>query len=104
MILSAVHDRPVVKVSELCEITGASEATIRRDIAALHSEQKLTRVHGGVEAINPAGRGGLAGQTYAVNETRNAAEKRAIARAAVEMCDDGEPIIIEVAAWRDDFE
>ncbi len=37
---------------------------------------------------------GLAGRPFAVNETFRIAEKRAIARRAVEMCDDGDSIII----------
>ena len=32
VILSAVQDKPLVTVTDLCAMTGASEATIRRDI------------------------------------------------------------------------
>ena len=39
VILSAVEDRPVVTVIDACNLTGASEATIRRDIANLHIEK-----------------------------------------------------------------
>ena len=94
VILSAVQDRPVVTVIELCNMTGASEATTRRDIATLHMQKKLRRVRGGAEAINPPQFVGLAGRTFAVNETLRSAEKQAIARAAVELCNDGDPIII----------
>ena len=61
IILSAVQDRPVVTVLELCRMTGASEATIRRDISALHEAKKLRRVRGGVEALHPNQLPGLAG-------------------------------------------
>jgi len=94
IILSAVQDRPVVTVVDLCSLTGASEATIRRDIAALHLEKKLRRVRGGAESVNPPQFVGLAGRPFSVNQTINIAQKQAIARAAVEMCEDGEPIII----------
>jgi DeoR family ulaG and ulaABCDEF operon transcriptional repressor len=94
VILSAVQDRAVVTVIDLCNLTGASEATIRRDIAALHMQQKVRRVRGGVEALTPPNFVGLAGRTFAVNETLRIKEKQAIARAAVEMCADGDPIII----------
>jgi len=94
VILSAAQSRPVVTVAELCEVTGSSEATIRRDIAALHVQGKLRRVRGGAEAINPPAQGGLMGRPFSVNETINIAQKRAIARVAAEMCRDGEPIII----------
>jgi DeoR family ulaG and ulaABCDEF operon transcriptional repressor len=94
IILSAVQDRPVVTVVDLCSLTGASEATIRRDIASLHMQKKLRRVRGGAEAITPPQFVGLAGRPFAVNETLHGHEKRAIARAAVDLCEDGDPIII----------
>jgi DeoR family ulaG and ulaABCDEF operon transcriptional repressor len=94
IILSAVQERPVVTVQELVELTSSSEATIRRDIAALHVQKRLRRVRGGAEAITPPQFVGLAGRPFSVNETLNAAKKRAIAREAVELCKDGEPIII----------
>ena len=94
IIQSAVEDRPVVTVLELCSLTGASEATIRRDIASLHDAKKLRRIRGGAEAINPPQFVGLAGRTFAVNETMHMRQKQAIARAAVEMVDDGDAIII----------
>jgi len=94
LILSAVQERPVVTVAELVDMTGTSEATIRRDIAALHIEGRLRRVRGGAEALHPPQFLGLAGRPFRVSETVNLAAKRAIARAAVEMCRDGESVII----------
>jgi DeoR family ulaG and ulaABCDEF operon transcriptional repressor len=94
IILSAVQDRPVATVVDLVALTGASEATVRRDIAALHVQKRLRRVRGGAEAIAPPQFVGLAGRPFSVNETINAAQKRAIARAAVDLCEDGDPIII----------
>ena len=94
VILSAVQDRPVVTVVELCGMTGASEATIRRAIATLHMQKKLRRVRGGAEAITPPQFVGLAGRPFAVNQTMRIREKQAIARKAVEMCEDGDSIIV----------
>ncbi len=94
LILSSVQDRPVVTVPDLVNLTGVSEATIRRDIATLHMQNKLRRVRGGAEAITPPQFVGLAGRTFAVNETMGIKQKQAIARAAVELCADGDPIII----------
>lgn len=94
LILAAVHDRPVVTVQEMVELTESSEATIRRDIAALHMAKKLRRVRGGAESISPPQFVGLAGRPFALNETANITQKRAIAREAVALCDDGESIII----------
>ncbi len=81
-------------VVDLCSLTGASGATVRRDIATLHMQKKLRRVRGGAEAMTPQTFTGLAGRPFALNETINIAAKQAIARAAVDLCDDGEPIII----------
>ena len=94
IILSAVQDRPVVTVADLCGLTGASEATVRRDIAALHVAKKLRRVRGGAEALAPNRFPGLAGRPFSVNQTLHARQKQAIARAAVDLCDEGDAIII----------
>ncbi|WP_299285773.1 DeoR/GlpR family DNA-binding transcription regulator [uncultured Tateyamaria sp.] len=94
IILSAVEERPVVTVADLCSLTGASEATIRRDIATLDQDKQLRRVRGGAEALNPPQFVGLAGRPFSVNETMRIEEKQAIAAAAVDLCDDGDAIII----------
>ncbi|SIN99403.1 DeoR/GlpR family DNA-binding transcription regulator [Vannielia litorea] len=94
VILSAVQDRPVATVSELVALTGSSEATIRRDIATLHMAKRLRRVRGGAEAVGPSPLPGLAGRPYSVNQTMNIAQKQAIAREAVALCEEGEPVII----------
>lgn len=94
IILSAVQDRPVVTVQELVALTDSSEATIRRDIAQLHVQKKLRRVRGGAESIHPPQFVGLAGRPFSVNETINIAQKRAIAQKAVELCEDGDAIIV----------
>lgn len=94
IIISAVQDRPVVSVAEMVELTGASEATIRRDVAALHLQKKLRRVRGGAESIAPPQFSALAGRPFSVNETRFLTRKRAIAREAAALCRDGDSIII----------
>jgi len=94
VILAAVQSRSMASVSDLVELTGSSEATIRRDIAALHVQGKLRRLRGGAEAVNPPSQPGLLGRPFSVNETINTALKRAIAKEAVALCEDGEPIII----------
>jgi DeoR family ulaG and ulaABCDEF operon transcriptional repressor len=94
LILSAVQDRPVATIGELVELTGTSEATIRRDISALHVQGKLRRVRGGAEALHPPQFVGIAGRPFKVSETVNIENKRAIARAAVALCVDGDSIIM----------
>ena len=94
VILSAVQDRSLVTVGDLCALTGASEATVRRDINTLDEQKRLRRIRGGAEALTTTPFIGLAGRPFSYNETQNIAEKQAIAAAAVELCFDGEPIII----------
>ena len=50
-ILAAVEKRRAISVAELCRETGASEATIRRDLLLLDRQGKLTKVHGGAMAL-----------------------------------------------------
>ena len=47
LILQALREKRAVGVPELCILTGASEATIRRDLGALDSQGRLSKVHGG---------------------------------------------------------
>ena len=84
----------MVTVADLVALTAPSEATIRRDIATLHVQKKLRRVRGGAESIHPPQFVGIAGRPFSVNETMNIAQKRAIAREAAALCQDGDAIII----------
>jgi DeoR family ulaG and ulaABCDEF operon transcriptional repressor len=94
LILSAVQERPVATIGELVEMTATSEATIRRDISALHVQGRLRRVRGGAEALHPPQFVGIAGRPFKVSEAVNVEKKRAIAEAAVNLCADGNSIIM----------
>ncbi|SCX20728.1 DeoR/GlpR family DNA-binding transcription regulator [Agrobacterium rosae] len=94
IILSAIQEKPVVTVQDIAELTDASEATIRRDIASLHVQGKLRRVRGGAEAVHPPQLGNLAARPFRVSESVNIDKKRAISRKAVDLCEEGDAIII----------
>jgi DeoR family ulaG and ulaABCDEF operon transcriptional repressor len=94
IILSALEGRPVATVGDLIQLTGVSEATVRRDIATLHLQKRLRRVRGGAESVTPTQYVGINARPFAVNESIRLAEKRAIAREAVNLCRDGDAIII----------
>ena len=94
IILSAVQEKPVITIQDIADLTEASEATIRRDIASLHVKGKLRRVRGGAEAVHPPQLTPLAGRHFHVSESENADKKRAIAREAVALCEEGDAIII----------
>lgn len=50
-IIGLVEERGSVTVQELMDLLAASESTIRRDLTALHSSNRLIKVHGGAIAI-----------------------------------------------------
>jgi DeoR family transcriptional regulator, ulaG and ulaABCDEF operon transcriptional repressor len=94
MILRLLEERSIVGVSDLVELLSSSDATVRRDIAALAEEGKLRRVRGGAEAINPRLEAHLVGMPYVMSEEVAVAQKRAIARAASGLIGDNDSIII----------
>lgn len=94
MILAQIERASVVTVTQLVELLEVSEATVRRDIAHLHKNKKLRRIRGGAEGLNPNDSPRLAGRPFALDETLHVKKKRAIARAAASLCNDGDSIII----------
>lgn len=50
-ILQQLSQHRTVSVTDLCKITGASEATIRRDLNALARKRQLVKVHGGATSL-----------------------------------------------------
>jgi DeoR family ulaG and ulaABCDEF operon transcriptional repressor len=94
LILKTAEERSVVSVTDLCDLLGASEATIRRDIVAMAERGEIRRVRGGVEALEPRYQPQLVGRPFAVSQEVQAPQKRAIARVAAGMMRRGESIII----------
>ncbi len=94
IILETLQMRPVATVQELTGATGGSEATIRRDLAALASQGRLRKLRGGAEALQPPHLVAFNSQRGLGSNTPFSPEKRAIGRKAVDMCRDGDAIII----------
>lgn len=94
LIRNLAEDRSVVSVSELVDLLSASEATIRRDIAAMADRGEVRRVRGGAEALRPRHQAHLGAAHFATEERVAFAEKRAIARAAAAMLEDGDSIVV----------
>lgn len=106
IIVAEAEEKPVVKLSYLVNLLDASEATIRRDINELHEQGKLRKVRGGAEALNPPSHNSLAGRPYSVNQGLNTEAKRAIAREAVSLVEDGTSITISggtTAFWMAEY-
>ena len=83
IILQELNEHRAAGVPRLCELTGASEATIRRDLNALARQGKLNKVHGGAVASG----GEFLGEEPDVDtkERLHQPEKERIARYAADL-------------------
>ena len=83
IILSVLSANSSVSVTELTELIGASESTIRRDLLTLAKMGKLKKVHGGAVSMEP----NILLQEPDVDEKMklNASAKERIAKYAAEM-------------------
>jgi DeoR family ulaG and ulaABCDEF operon transcriptional repressor len=96
LILDILDEITFASVKQLCVQLGASEATIRRDLIKLASLQHITKIRGGAEALRTKNGPDfkLAGNAFFVAKEKNLEPKRAIAKAAASMCQNGDGIII----------
>ena len=88
-----------LSIADLMAATGVSAASARRDAGRLAQAGYGERVHGGIQALGGAlsrrmTQESLGTQAFDVSRAINVEAKRAIARRAVEMCVDGDAIII----------
>ena len=94
LILKLVDERSIISIGQLVELLNASDATVRRDINALAEQGQLKRVRGGAESVQPRYETHLAGIPFSLSQGMNSAQKRDIARAAADLVEPGESIII----------
>jgi DeoR family fructose operon transcriptional repressor len=88
-IAELVRDRGSVRASELTDLFGVTDETIRRDLTQLADLGVLNRAHGG--AIAPT----HAESDLALRLREHEAEKVDIAQAAAELVNDGSTIIVD---------
>lgn len=102
-IIQLVNERGSIRVSELSELCGVTEETIRRDLDRLETEGKLMRSHGGAMSLSPSNvQDSMQMETpYPERETENADQKQAIAEAAVALIKPNDRIILDPSstAW-----
>lgn len=93
IILQELNEHRAAGVPRLCELTGASEATIRRDLNALARQGKLNKVHGGAVASG----GEFLGEEPDVDtkERLHQPEKERIARYAAELITDDDVVYLD---------
>ncbi|MGV8984901.1 MAG: DeoR/GlpR family DNA-binding transcription regulator [Cypionkella sp.] len=98
LILTRLRERGIVRVNELATLTGASLATLRRDLARLEDAGQLRRIHGGAETAEVSGQGDLTAASFGASQTTNAEAKLAVARKAASLCADGDSIILNAGS------
>ena len=89
-IIETINANGKAVVPVLCEIFGVSASTIRNDLKQLESKKLITRTHGGAIMNSKMGRE----LSPTDKETQMMSQKKAIARAALELIDDGDIIAI----------
>ena len=90
-IMSTLEKTASVQVADLAKTFGVSTVTIRTDLDALERAGKLRRTHGGAVSLHKR-------LTVSVQDQRvnvNVAAKQAIARAAIELVEDGDSLLID---------
>ncbi|WP_111979599.1 DeoR/GlpR family DNA-binding transcription regulator [Algibacillus agarilyticus] len=95
LIKDILDQQQFASVRDLTEKLNASEATIRRDITKMSKKGDIYKIRGGAESINDKPKKKhISGSTFIVDKTKKAQVKRLIAKKAVELCQDGDSIII----------
>jgi len=98
-IAGLVEANGSASVGQLSRLLSVSEATVRKDLAALERQGRLLRTHGGASAGRSPGTGGRSRSELAfeVRERLQVAEKTAIGRAAAELVKDGDSIALDAS-------
>src|SRR3954453_17455659 len=89
LILRTVRSGEAVQVADLATRLGVSQMSVRRDLARLARDGKLTRVHGGAVTAEDE-------PPFGVIEVERAAAKRSIGQAAAALVQDGQTIMIDI--------
>ena len=90
-ILDAVQQAGQLGVTQLAELTGTSEMTVRRDLEQLADQGMLERYRGGARSLTL--RGEEPPFTVRMHESREA--KRRIAEAVADLIADGEAVVLD---------
>lgn len=89
-ILTKIKNNTKVSIQELCDEMKVSSVTIRKDLKLLEEKKLLFRIKGGASSTNPY----AIDRSILIKETINLDEKDSIAKAAIEMIQDNDSILI----------
>lgn len=90
-ILQQLDTREKVMVTDLARLQNVTPETIRRDLAELEDNGKLTRIHGGAVPYQAQKE-----MVYGKKLSLHLDEKKSIAKRAAEMIQDGDTIAVDV--------
>ena len=95
-ILEIIKTKGSVKVSELCDVLGASESTIRRDLSALTEVGKINKVRGGAMLLSQE----FLNREESINKkvNTNFNEKSKIAEYAASLIQDDDYVFIDAGS------
>src|SRR5262245_23999424 len=91
-VLRLLETRDSVQVAELAETFSVSEVTVRSDLSTLARQGLVARIRGGVRALRDGPEVG-----FDLRLRLEVEQKRAIARAAASMVDDGEAVALDAS-------
>ncbi len=97
IVRNLLAERGFLSIADIMTATGVSAASARRDAVRLADAGFAERLHGGIQAVEGAfskTATPLATRSFDSSRTVNVAAKRAIARKAVQMCVEGDVVII----------
>ncbi|WP_042160128.1 DeoR/GlpR family DNA-binding transcription regulator [Paenibacillus gorillae] len=96
-IVQLVNERSSIRVSELSELCGVTEETIRRDLDRLEQAGRLRRSHGGAVSVREQ----QPETPYAEREIMHAEEKKRIAQEALSFIQPNDRILLDASstAW-----
>ena len=89
-ILALLGERGRIRNTELAELLGVTEPTVRKDVADLARQRRLRRTHGGVIAVRPTFEPDLPARVG-----RNAEAKTRIARACLSLVSAGDAVYLD---------
>lgn len=93
-ILHYLTERGFASVTELAREYGVSEMTIRRDLADLEGQRALQRTYGGATVYDPT----FFEVSLQTKATQFVEEKRRIGRAAADLVQDGEVVVVDAGS------
>lgn len=95
LIKDILDQQQFASVRSLTEKLSASEATIRRDITKMSARGEIKKIRGGAESVNGSPKKKhISSSAFIVDKNKRPTTKRLIAKRAVELCQNGDSIII----------